>query len=52
MPDYIINILLFGKKLRNKLLFDIYENVDSFSFYKNNFKKNQEYKKIIVKICR
>lgn len=52
MPDYIANILTFGKKIRNKLLFDIYDNVDSFSFYKNNFKKNQEIKKIVKNICR
>lgn len=51
MPNYIANILLYGKILRNKFLFDIYGNVDSFSFFKNNFKKNQEYKKILAKIC-
>ena len=52
MPDYIVNLLLFGKKLRNKLLFDIYDNVDPFSFYKSYFKKTQENKKIIINICR
>jgi len=45
-----LNFIKYGKILRDYYLYDIYGSIDSFDFFKDYFKNNQEQNKINKKI--